>query len=152
MCEYWLLVHCGPMALCASVEVVWLLGQNLGSQVLQLLDSENAVLQSQGSILWSSVATTQSESIFWVWLPVSFHLVSCITTTHRFPSMELHVEHFTCSCTKLHKMSKWLMRSFANMCSKARVLSPKHLDVLTLTYVHKCNESLPRSHDNHSAW
>ena len=109
------------------------------------------VLQSQGSILWSSVAITQSESIFWVWLPVSFHLVSCFTTAHRFPSMELHVEHFACSCTKLCKLSKWLMCSFANVRSKARVLSPKHLDVLTLTYVLECNESLPRSHDNHSA-
>jgi len=111
-------------------------------QVLQLLDTENAVLQSQGSVLWSSKATTQSESIFWEWLPVSFHLVSCFTTAHRFPCMELHVEHFACSCTKLCKMSKWLMRSFANMCSKVRVLSPKHLDVLTLTSMSAMNHFL----------
>jgi len=101
------------------------------------------VLQSQlgqYSMIFSSYYT--SESIFWVWLPVSFHLVSCFTIAHRFPSMELHVEHFACSCTKLRKMSKWLMRSFANMRSKARILSPKHLDVLTLMSMSAMNHFL----------
>jgi len=34
------------------------------------------------------------------------------------------------------------MRSFANTCSKVRVLSPKHLDVLTLTSMSAMNHFL----------
>ena len=157
MCEYWLLVHCGPMALCASVEVVWLARLPWTEpRIPSSSTSWQCYRSSQGSVLWSSVAITQSESIFWVWLPVSFHLVSCFTTAHRFPSIELHVEHFACSCTKLCKMSKWLMCSFANMRSKVRLLSPKHLDVLTLTSTSAMNHFLaPMSttqRDNKGGW
>jgi len=61
--------------------------------------------------------------------------------------MELHVEHFVCSCTKW--ANDWCVH--LQICAQKHTFFHQRIGC-AYAYIHEFNELLPHSHDNHSAW